>query len=658
MHGIKKSDLRGLSEEKQLARAKKTEQYKMLAKEVLRRRAARVYDEKSLALTNKFLEINPECYTVWNFRREMLSGIFASQSEEERRATCEKELHFLEGALMKNPKAYTTWEHRLWTVRKHGAVAAKELALCDKFLKFDERNFHCWGYRRHMAALAGASAADELAFTDTKVDNNFSNYSAWHSRTKLLPQVHQEREALHAALAEEFEKVQAAFFTEPDDQSCWFYHQWLVAAGRPQHHSKALPTLTRLAGFACSDSALPVVVIAFDPPVSGVHSALSVRICAGETELSGEWVGVSADAKGHAAVWSFVSPTPPPAGERCCLAPASADAALCDQHGDQVPVAVLLADSSAVPRVSTESSDAAVEEVTAACDVVSEQLSVLSELLEVEESCKWALYTESRLLLELAALQEESAELQGQPLPTADDAPADEESDHAREARLSKLGDGDGGGAELAQALGPLRGKALRNLSRLSTIDPAHQAQFDDLRSAQALEGAAALAASQWAAATDLQRASQPCGLSFSVAGSAEGSADGLLRAVGISRLSGLESLLCLRRLDLSGNRLSSLIGGGGDFSRLPFLVELLLERNELRTLHGMCWPAGLLRFSAAHNHIAQIGRIRGGGTATLKSIDLSSNPVCGGGAGEAAVRTAFGAAGLVLPALEELLVK
>ena len=126
---------------------------------------------------------------------------------------------------------------------------------------------------------------------------------------------------------------------------------------------------------------------------------------------------MSADAKGHAAVWSFVSPTPPPAGERCCLAPASADAALCDQHGDQVPVAVLLADSSAVPRVSTESSDAAVEEVTAACDVVSEQLSVLSELLEVEESCKWALYTESRLLLELAALQEESSELQGQPLP-------------------------------------------------------------------------------------------------------------------------------------------------------------------------------------------------------------------------------------------------
>ena len=130
---------------------------------------------------------------------------------EKVRPICERELHFLEGALMKNPKAYTTWEHRLWTVRKvsadistlpsrlathrlarclqHGNVAAEELLLCAKFLKFDERNFHCWGYRRHMAQLAQATAGEELAFTADKVESNFSNYSAWHSRSKLLPQV-------------------------------------------------------------------------------------------------------------------------------------------------------------------------------------------------------------------------------------------------------------------------------------------------------------------------------------------------------------------------------------------------------------------------------------------------------------------------------------
>jgi geranylgeranyl transferase type-2 subunit alpha len=64
---------------------------------------------------------------------------------------------------MKNPKAYPTWEHRLWTVRKHGAAAASELLLCEKFLKFDERNFHCWGYRRHMARAAQAEGTGELA---------------------------------------------------------------------------------------------------------------------------------------------------------------------------------------------------------------------------------------------------------------------------------------------------------------------------------------------------------------------------------------------------------------------------------------------------------------------------------------------------------------
>ena len=63
----------------------------MRAAGVLRRRAARIYDEKSLGMTSKFLEVNPECYTVWNFRREMLTGIFAKQSEEEEARLKEEE---------------------------------------------------------------------------------------------------------------------------------------------------------------------------------------------------------------------------------------------------------------------------------------------------------------------------------------------------------------------------------------------------------------------------------------------------------------------------------------------------------------------------------------------------------------------------------------
>lgn len=32
-------------------------------------------------------------------------------------------------------------------------------------------------------------------------------------------------------MAPEFEKAKEAFFTDPDDQSVWIYHRWLVGRG-------------------------------------------------------------------------------------------------------------------------------------------------------------------------------------------------------------------------------------------------------------------------------------------------------------------------------------------------------------------------------------------------------------------------------------------
>ena len=46
--------------------------FSRLCNEVLARRAAKRYDEESLALASALLEQNPEVYTAWNFRREAL----------------------------------------------------------------------------------------------------------------------------------------------------------------------------------------------------------------------------------------------------------------------------------------------------------------------------------------------------------------------------------------------------------------------------------------------------------------------------------------------------------------------------------------------------------------------------------------------------------
>jgi geranylgeranyl transferase type-2 subunit alpha len=106
----------------------------------------------------------------------------------------------------------------------------QELALCTKYLNLDSRNFHCWNYRRFVVSRIGmhASLEGELAFTLEKINQDFSNYSAWHYRSVLLPQRFEEGDALDAMLDAEFELVQQAFYTEPEDQSAWLYHRWLL----------------------------------------------------------------------------------------------------------------------------------------------------------------------------------------------------------------------------------------------------------------------------------------------------------------------------------------------------------------------------------------------------------------------------------------------
>jgi geranylgeranyl transferase type-2 subunit alpha len=262
------------------------------------------------------------------------------------------ELALTEKALYRNPKSYATWHHRKWVVGKGLCSLEHELKLVGLLLEADERNFHGWNYRRFVVQvglcwagmnwagllgvnathrmlgllgnqpvlhgpavpnmpgllhdhavcvqLMGTPAARELDYAERKINQNFSNYSAWHSRTALLPALHDgDENALAAALqtaaitlddtaaaaaegaagaaAEtapvtdgsapplpaaassapvpapapapagssaaataavpkdaldvEYELVKQAFYTEPEDQSGWFYHRWLLGEG-------------------------------------------------------------------------------------------------------------------------------------------------------------------------------------------------------------------------------------------------------------------------------------------------------------------------------------------------------------------------------------------------------------------------------------------
>jgi geranylgeranyl transferase type-2 subunit alpha len=72
----------------------------------------------------------------------------------------------------------------------------------------------------------------ELAYTTKKIEANFSNFSAWHQRTKVLGSLWASGEVdRSSSLQKEFELVQNAMFTLPEDQSAWLYHRWLIGSG-------------------------------------------------------------------------------------------------------------------------------------------------------------------------------------------------------------------------------------------------------------------------------------------------------------------------------------------------------------------------------------------------------------------------------------------
>lgn len=69
------------------------------------------------------------------------------------------------------------------------------------------------------------------------IRKNFSNYSAWHYRGKLMPRLYERQVSRYVLPLErilsDLEMLKHAFFTDPNDQSPWNYHEWLISLVTP-----------------------------------------------------------------------------------------------------------------------------------------------------------------------------------------------------------------------------------------------------------------------------------------------------------------------------------------------------------------------------------------------------------------------------------------
>ena len=88
-----------------------------------------------LKQTENILSENPDCFTLWNIRREILLKLEGDQQKE----YLQKELHVTQKCLQSNPKSYSCWYQRQWILKELKAkfeldLYQDELKLCKKYL--------------------------------------------------------------------------------------------------------------------------------------------------------------------------------------------------------------------------------------------------------------------------------------------------------------------------------------------------------------------------------------------------------------------------------------------------------------------------------------------------------------------------------------------
>ncbi|MCL7043359.1 hypothetical protein MKW94_012732 [Papaver nudicaule] len=293
MHGQPRKPLKP----EDAATIEKAANLRILQSQLLHNHHNKIYTQEALDLSTKLVETNPEVYTAWNYRKLAVEHNITSGIDQDAvRTILDEELRVVESALRRNVKCYGAWHHRKWVLNKGLSPLQHEFRLLDKLQKLDSRNFHAWNYRRFVAALHNVSETEELKHITDMIDTNFSNYSAWHNRSAILSHLLKQTahgfESKEKVLAEEYELVHQAIFTDPDDQSGWFYYYWLLdqtitpdapllLSSWPSHGSDLLVSTDRKfegcmsspSTSFCSDKGAFPLIIFFNQSVKGVNSS-------------------------------------------------------------------------------------------------------------------------------------------------------------------------------------------------------------------------------------------------------------------------------------------------------------------------------------------------------------------------------------------------
>ena len=115
-HGRKKQAYKAPTEDEVRQNKEKLDKIVLINKQILKKRAERDYSKQALAQTEKFSYLSPDFYTLWNYRREIITEVFQTMSASERLEMVNAELGILLKGIGRSPKSYTLWHHRQWII--------------------------------------------------------------------------------------------------------------------------------------------------------------------------------------------------------------------------------------------------------------------------------------------------------------------------------------------------------------------------------------------------------------------------------------------------------------------------------------------------------------------------------------------------------------
>ena len=260
-HGVKKSEVKELTEEEKAKNELQLKKLKAIQDQILKIRAQNKYDQKSMEFLLKSSVLMPDYPTLWSIRKILMEQYLPTLNDDEAMEYLQKEIKSILPIMMKNPKSYLLWYHRVWSLVKcieieikkgvplEKSVLIGEIGLCNKFFLKDDRNFHCWNYRVKILSLISIYfqntfqklVEDELKFTIEKITMNFSNFSAWLYRSKLIPIYflqHNIKWNTKDALdffKDDLDLIKKAIYTDPKDQSPWNYLSWIITNFSPMY---------------------------------------------------------------------------------------------------------------------------------------------------------------------------------------------------------------------------------------------------------------------------------------------------------------------------------------------------------------------------------------------------------------------------------------